>query len=141
MLQVTTRIAIAEREIREEFIHTSGPGGQNVNKVATGVQLRFDVRRSPSLPDDVRERLLRQAHRRIDKNGILMIDARRYRTQERNRRDARERLVALIRKAARPPRVRRPTQPTAESVRRRLTEKRQRGETKRRRRPIGDDED
>ena len=140
MLRVTARIAIYEREIREEFIHTSGPGGQNVNKVATGVQLRFDVRRSPSLPDEVRERLLRQAHRRIDKNGVLMIDARRYRTQERNRRDARERLVALVRKAARPPKMRRPTHPTAESRRRRLTEKRQRAETKRRRRPVGDDE-
>ena len=113
MIQVTPAIAIDEGEIQEEFIRASGPGGQNVNKVATAVQLRFDVAHSPSLPDDVRQRLVRLAGRRMTEEGVLIIEARRFRTQARNRQDAVDRLVALIRKAAEKPISRRKTSPTA----------------------------
>jgi ribosome-associated protein len=109
----------------------SGPGGQNVNKVASAVQLRFDVRRSPSLPDEVRARLERLAGRRLTQDGVLVIDARRHRTRERNREDALERLAALIRKAAVPPVPRRPTRPSAAARRRRLEAKARRGTIKR----------
>jgi ribosome-associated protein len=136
MIRVTPEIEIDEEEIQEDFIRSSGPGGQNVNKVATAVQLRFDVAHSPSLSDDVRERLARLAGRRITDDGVLVIDARRYRTQERNRRDAVDRLVALIAKAAERPKPRRPTKPTGASRERRLESKRHRGETKRRRRTV-----
>src|SRR2546428_8577893 len=112
MIRVTPSISIAERELEEHFIRASGPGGQNVNKLASAVQLRFDVRRSPSLPDDVRARLERLAGRRLTREGVLVINAERHRTQERNRHDARERLLALIRAAAVPPVPRRPTKPT-----------------------------
>ena len=131
MIRITESIAIDEREIQEEFVRASGPGGQHVNKVATAVKLRFDMAHSPSLPDDVRERLIRLAGRRITEEGMIVIDARRFRSQERNRQDARERLSALIRRAAERPKSRRKTRPTAASKRRRLEEKRRRGEIKR----------
>ena len=127
MLRITPSIQIDERELKESFIRASGPGGQNVNKVSTAVQLRFDVRRSPSLPDQVKERLTRLAGRRITLEGILVIDARRFRTQEANRRDALERLLQLIRQAATIPKTRRPTRPGAGAKARRLEEKKKHG--------------
>jgi ribosome-associated protein len=138
---ITPAISIDENEIQLEFVRSSGPGGQNVNRVATAVQLRFDVRNSPSLPDDVRQRLTRIAGKRVTEDGVLIIDARRYRTQERNRQDAIDRLVELIRRAARKPKVRRPTRPTAKSKRRRLEAKRRRSEKKRLRKPAQRPED
>lgn len=135
MIQVTGGIAIDESEIHEEFIRSSGPGGQNVNKVATAVQLRFDVANSASLPDDVRRRLVSLAGKRITEAGVLTIEARRFRTQGANRKDALERLVELVRKAAQPPQVRRATRPTRASKARRLETKHRRAETKRLRGP------
>jgi ribosome-associated protein len=132
MIQVTRRIFIDEREIEESFVRASGPGGQNVNKLSTAVELRFDVRQSPSLPDPVRARLETLAGRRLTKDGVLVILAQRHRTQERNRADALERLVELVRKAAEPPPPpRRPTKPTAGAKRRRLDSKIHRGAIKR----------
>ncbi len=136
MLRITSRIAIDEGEILFQFVRASGPGGQNVNKVATAAQLRFDAASSPSLPEDVRSRLLRLAGRRATADGVLIIDARRFRTQERNRQDALDRLTALIQRAAVPPVPRKPTRPTAASKRRRLEDKRQRAQSKRLRRPV-----
>ncbi|MDO8491669.1 MAG: alternative ribosome rescue aminoacyl-tRNA hydrolase ArfB [Dehalococcoidia bacterium] len=130
MIQVTPDIAIDEREIHEDFIRSSGPGGQNVNKVATAVQLRFDVARSTSLSDDVRQRLFSLARKRITDDGVLIIEARRHRTQGANRLDAVERLVELIRKAALKPTPRRKTRPTLGSKTRRLESKRRRGQVK-----------
>lgn len=130
MIRIIHDIAIDEGEIQQEFIRASGPGGQNVNKVATAVQIRFDVDKS-SLPDDVRERLVRLAGKRITEHGVLIIDARRYRTQDRNRRDAVNRLVDLIRKATKKPKPRRRTRPTLASKRRRLDSKCRRGQIKR----------
>ena len=141
MIQVTPGIAIDENEIHQEFIQTSGPGGQNVNKVATAVQLRFDVANSPSLPYEVRERLLSLGGRRVTKEGVLIIDARRFRSQEVNRQDAMERLVELIRKAAQKPQIRRKTKPTRTSKMRRLEAKRHRAKTKRLRRSIPEGSD
>ncbi len=130
MIRITDHLAIDESELEESFVRASGPGGQNVNKLATAVQLRFDVRRSPSLPDAVRERLERRAGHRLTQEGVLVINAQRYRTQERNRADALERLVALIREAAIPPTLRKKTRPTAASRRRRLEAKTRRSATK-----------
>ncbi len=141
MIRITRTISIDEAEIREEFIRSSGPGGQNVNKVATAVQLRFDAGRSASLPDDVRERLTRLAGRRMTTDGVLIIEARRFRTQQRNRTDALDRLVELIRKAAQKPKPRRKTKPTFTSKKRRLETKRRRGDTKRTRGAIPPSED
>lgn len=141
MIHITRSIAINESEIQLEFVRASGPGGQNVNKVATAVQLRFDVRHSPSLPADVRERLIRLAGKRITSDDVLIIDARRFRTQEQNREDAIARLVELIRQAAEKPKVRRATKPTLASQHRRLEEKRRRGEAKRLRQAVSRSED
>ena len=134
MIRVTDMILLDESEIRERFLRSSGPGGQNVNKVATAVQLRFDARNSRSLPDDVRERLVRLAGRRMTGEGVLVIEARRFRTRERNRQDARDRLIAVVRKAAEPVATRRKTRPTGESKKRRLESKRRRSEFKKARR-------
>ncbi len=136
MIYITPSIAIREDEIQEHFIRAPGPGGQNVNKVATAVQLRFDVAGSSALPDDVRARLARLAGRRMTQDGTLIIQARRFRTQERNRQDAMEQLIRLIRQAARSPKPRHKTRPTPASRQRRLEAKRRRSETKRQRRPI-----
>jgi ribosome-associated protein len=131
MIHITRSVAIDERELQEQFIRASGPGGQNVNKVATAVQLRFDARRSPSLPEAVRARLMTLAGRRMTADGVLVIDARRFRTQERNRQDALARLVELVRRAAEQPKPRRKTRPTLASRERRLETKRRRSDTKR----------
>ncbi|MGD9769377.1 MAG: alternative ribosome rescue aminoacyl-tRNA hydrolase ArfB [Pseudolabrys sp.] len=130
MLRITDQIAIDEREIEEQFVRSSGPGGQNVNKLETAVQLRFDVRRSPSLPDGVRARLEKLAGSRLTRDGVLVIIAQRHRTQERNRQDARDRLVELVQRAAVVPKRRRPTRPTAGSQKRRLESKKRRGTVK-----------
>lgn len=135
MLTITPDIVIDEQELEYFFIHASGPGGQNVNKVATAVQLRFDVARSLSLPGEVRERLLLLAAGQMTRDGVLIIDARQYRSQWRNRRDATQRLINLIRQAAEVPKPRRATHPPRAVKEQRLEAKRQRSETKRLRRP------
>jgi len=130
MIRITPAIALDESEIEESFVRASGPGGQNVNKVATAVQLRFDARRSPSLPDPVKVRLERLAGRRLNQDGVIVITAQRFRTQERNRADALERLAQLIRRATVTPKPRRPTRPTLASMEKRLATKQRRGTTK-----------
>ena len=130
MIRVNAEIELDEREIQEDFVRASGPGGQNVNKVSTAVQLRFDVARSPSLPDPVRARLIALAGRRVTQEGVLIIEAERYRSQRRNRDDALERLIELIREACEVEKPRRPTRPTLASKKRRLDSKQRRGETK-----------
>lgn len=131
MIRVTRTITLDEGEIQEQFIRASGPGGQNINKVSTAVQLRFDAGHSPSLPDEVRARLAKLAGRRMTEDGMLIIEARRFRTQARNRDDARARLLDLIRLAAEKPKPRVETKPTLASKKRRLETKQQRGEIKR----------
>ena len=130
MIPITDEIAIGESELSESFVRSSGPGGQNVNKVSSAVQLRFDVRQSPSLPNDVAVRLMRIAGKRLTKEGVIVIIAQRHRTQERNRDDARERLFEMIRQAAVRPLVRRPTKPTRASKQRRIEGKKHRANIK-----------
>lgn len=134
MIRVTDQISIDEAEIEESFLRASGPGGQNVNKLSSAVQLRFNVRESPSLPAEVRARLERLAGARLTRDGVLVITARRHRTQARNRQDARERLIDLIRHAAVEPRRRRPTKPSKAERERRIEEKKRRAGLKRLRR-------
>ncbi|MCJ7520584.1 MAG: aminoacyl-tRNA hydrolase [Anaerolineaceae bacterium] len=130
MLYVTRSIQIPEEDLQESFIRSSGPGGQNVNKVATAVQLRFDAGKSSVLDEEVKVSLKRLAGRRMTDDGVIVIEAKRYREQEKNRADARERLVALIRRATEKPRARRQTRPTRASVQRRVEGKKKRGNVK-----------
>ena len=131
MLKITDAISIDERELQERFVRASGPGGQNVNKVSTAVELRFDVAHSASLPEGVRARLARLAGRRLSDEGILVIRADRFRTQERNREDARDRLAELVRQATIVPKRRVPTRPSRASKERRREAKKKRGHVKR----------
>ena len=140
MIAINDDLALDEREISETFIRASGPGGQNVNKVASAAQLRFDAKNSPSLPEAVRARLMRLAGNRVTQDGIIVITARRFRSQERNRDDARDRLVALIRRAAEPPKPRRKTRPSAGQREQRLAAKSRRATVKRQRRSAPNDE-
>ena len=133
MLEIAPGIQIDENELHLEFIHASGPGGQNVNKVASAVQLRFDTA-SASLPDDVRARLVKLAGKRVNSNGILVLESHRYRSQAQNRQDVIERFVDLTCEAVKKPKTRRKTKPSKESQRRRLKVKRQRSELKKQRR-------
>ena len=133
MLEITPSLQIDERELTFEFIRAAGPGGQNVNKVATAVQLRFTLRTS-SLPDEIKYRLIRLAGKRVSSEGVLIIEARKFRTQEQNRADALARFAALVRKATERPKPRKRTNPTRTSVEKRLKSKKARGEIKRARR-------
>jgi ribosome-associated protein len=139
MLHVTSTIAIDESELDERFVRSSGPGGQNVNKVSTAVELRFDANGSRAIDDKVRERLRSIAGSRMTADGVVVIDARRFRTQAENRQDARDRLVDLLRRAAQRPKRRRKTKPTAAAKARRVESKRHRAETKQRRGRVGEE--
>lgn len=134
MVEITPTLSLEDNELRFDFIRASGPGGQNVNKVASAIKLYFDVRQSPSLPDEVKERLAKLAGKRMTESGVLVIDARRYRTQEGNRLDATQRLVALIQKALEEPTPRKKTRPSAAARAARLAEKKRRSMIKRERR-------
>ena len=138
MIKITDEIAIGEEEIKFKFVRSSGPGGQNVNKVSTAVQLRFNVVDSLTLPSDIRSRLMVLAGNRITEEGILVIDAQQYSTQERNRQAAIDRLVNIIKEASIPPKVRRKTKPSAGSKKRRLESKRRRSEVKQSRKSVKD---
>ena len=131
MLQISPSITIPDEELVERFVRSSGPGGQNVNKLSTAVELRFDAANSPSLPDEVRARLLARRDRRITSEGVVVLSAQRFRTQDRNREDARDRLTELIRTALVVPKARVATKPTRASKERRLTGKRERSGVKR----------
>ncbi len=133
-IPITQHIWLDPGEIHEDFIHAAGPGGQNINKVSTAVRLRFDVQASPALPDEVKQRLLRLAGKRATSQGELVLEARQYRTQEKNRQAALERLVRLVQSAAEAPKLRHPTRPTLAAKQRRMAKKMQRGEIKRLRR-------
>jgi ribosome-associated protein len=141
MIRITDAISLSEHEIEEHFIRAPGPGGQNVNKVSSAVQLRFDAANSPALSDAVVRRLRSLAGRRMTREGVLVLTASRFRSQDRNRQDALERLIALLGAAATPPKRRRPTKPTAGSRRRVSETKRRQGELKKQRRKSGPDED
>ena len=141
MIYITPAIKIDKKEIKLQFIKASGPGGQNVNKLATAVQLRFDVKNSPSFPDDIRTRLVRLAGRRITENGVLIIEAKRFRKQEQNRQDAIDRLVKLIQKASEKPKARIKTKPTLASKKRILAVKQHRRRIKKMRRSVSISED
>ena len=132
MIEITPSVHMDERELQIDFVRASGPGGQNVNKVATAAQLRFDVNAS-SLPEDVKSRLIRVAGNRMTNEGVLLIEARRFRTREQNREDAIQRFVGLVRKAFVPPKARKKTKPTQASKEERLKEKKRRGDIKRQR--------
>jgi len=136
MIEITPSLSLEESEISLDFVRSSGPGGQNVNKVSTAVQLRFDLRNSASLPDDVKERLMRLAGSRMTDEGFLLIDAHRHRTQEQNREDALQRLTELIRKALYTPKKRRATRPSLASQTKRIQSKKRHGETKKLRRDV-----
>jgi len=136
MFEITSSLSIDERELLLEFVRASGPGGQNVNKVSSAVQLRFDVARSPSLPEPVRARLMKLAGRRVTNEGMLVIEAKKYRSQEQNRFDAIQRFSELVRKASEKPKPRRKTKPTKSSKEERLKNKRIQSETKRMRKTI-----
>jgi ribosome-associated protein len=133
MILISDDLTLDEREISETFVRASGPGGQNVNKVASAVQLRFDIKGSPSLPEPVKTRLMRLAGQRVTQDGVIVITAQRFRSQERNREDARDRLVALIRRALEPPKARRKTRPSTAQREERLAAKARRSTVKRRR--------
>ena len=140
LIPINCHLFLDDGEIEESFVRASGPGGQNVNKVSSAVQLRFDLSGSRSLPEDVRERLRRLAGRRLTREGVIVIIAQRYRSQERNRQDALDRLVALVRRAAEAPTPRRPTKPSRAAKERRLAAKARRATTKERRRAQPDED-
>ncbi len=136
LIQITETLFITEEEIQLDFIRSAGPGGQNVNKVCTAVQLRFNVAQSAALSDELRHRLMKIAGSKMTENGVLVIKARRFRSQDKNRKDAIQRLVDLIRRAAVKPKTRRKTKPSPAAKERRLSTKKQRSEIKRRRRAV-----
>lgn len=141
MIKITDKIFIDEEELKLDFIRASGPGGQNVNKLSTAVQLRFDTAHSPSLPVEVRKRLIEKADKRLTKEGVLIIEARRFRTQERNRKDALLRLVEIIREAASEPKKRHKTKPGFHAIKNRLGKKQLRGKIKKMRGPVDPNEE